>query len=237
MSSIDHYAQLAEIVGSAVDRDGLDRAVRAVYAAHGLGQLTDDQAQGLAELVAARRAQPRQVGRALHQVVNVPELRRRARAGARARSVEHRQRQRSEAAGGWLPAHLAARFTPAQLAVLAVVLREIAANGFCALHVGTIAWRAGVCERTVRHARAEAERLGLLRCHVRGTSVNGLANVIYLGDQAGELVAWLARRRPLKGGKSVPPCSYQVVKKASEAGLGVASVPLRAAPGRVPRPG
>ena len=67
------------------------------------------------------------------------------------------ERRRSRAAAGRLPPALAARFTLAEQAILAVVAVEVAKHGACALTIGHIAALAGVPESTVRNAILEAQ--------------------------------------------------------------------------------
>ena len=59
------------------------------------------------------------------------------------------ERRRSWAAAGRLPPKLAARFTLAEQAVLAVVAVEVARHGACTLTIGHIAALTGVSATTV----------------------------------------------------------------------------------------
>lgn len=233
--STDNYHQLTTLVAATVEASGFDRVMQLAYQANAAGQLTDDETQQLAELVAVRRKAPTGFFSPVSASVDVAKIARRSRCGSRPRSAEHRQRRMVHAAGGWLPPQLAASFTTSELAVLSVILFEIADHGFCDLHVGTIAWRAGVSDRMVRMARAEAERLQLLACWVRGTNRNCLANVITVDPEARELIAWLKRRAPVKGGKTVPPSSYVKTKEAFEGSRGGRVEPSPGT-GRAPRP-
>ena len=59
-----------------------------------------------------------------------------------------------------LPSMLARRFTIGQQAVLKIVADEVRRKGFCALYLGEIAARAGVCLTLARDAIREALRDG-----------------------------------------------------------------------------
>ena len=76
----------------------------------------------------------------------------RSRAGSRPRTDASMERRRRWAASGRLPPGLAARFTLAEQAVLAVVAVEVRSAGDCRLAVGTSRRIAGVSETTVRNA-------------------------------------------------------------------------------------
>src|SRR4051794_41771954 len=77
------------------------------------------------------------------------------------------ERRRRWAASGALPPALAARFTLAETAVLAVLAAEVLRHSACTLTVGHIAALAGVSETTARNALREARGLGLLTIEER----------------------------------------------------------------------
>jgi hypothetical protein len=114
------------------------------------------------------------------------------------------ERRRSWAAAGRLPPQLAARFTLAEAAVLAVVSMEVAKHGACTLTIGHIAAVAGVSETTVRNAMREAQGLGLLRVEERRlTAWRNAPNRVTV--VSAEWLAWM-RLRPRGGGcKSANP--------------------------------
>lgn len=66
-----------------------------------------------------------------------------------------------------LPSMLARRFTIGQQAVLKIVADEVRRKGFCALYLGEIAARAGVCLTLARDAIREASLMGLLTIQER----------------------------------------------------------------------
>jgi hypothetical protein len=108
----------------------------------------------------------------------------------RAKSHERRRRL---AYSGPMPASLAARFTPAEVAVLRVIADEHRDRGGCARSVDEIAARAGVCRRTVQNALRHAERLGLVMITERRQSANrNLPNIVRVVSR--EWLAWLEHR-------------------------------------------
>ena len=91
----------------------LHRIQDAIWKTWGAGGLSDDEAQDLAQLIEARKALP---------ASQKPVQRR---VGSRPRSPASMERRRSWAASGAMPPQLAARFTLAEVAVLAVVAAEV----------------------------------------------------------------------------------------------------------------
>ncbi len=129
-----------------------------------------------------------------------------ARRGSRPRSSASMERRRSWAASGRMPPRLAARFTLAEQAVLAVIAVEVAKGGACTITVGHIAALAGVCNQTVRNAQHEAVALGLIRVEERRLSAwrNAPNRVTII---APEWISWLRLTRKGGGSKSVAPTS------------------------------
>jgi hypothetical protein len=122
----------------------------AMYKAFAAGQITEAEAETLDGLINTRAALP------------APEKPTQRRVGSRPRSSASMERRRSWAAAGRLPPALAARFTLAEQAVLAVVAVEVSKRGACTLTVAHLAALAGTSESTVRNALREAEALGLI---------------------------------------------------------------------------
>ena len=83
--------------------------------------------------------------------------------GTRPRTSASMDRRRRWAASGRLPPQIAARFTLAEQAVLAVVAAEAAKRGACTLTLDHIAAWAGVCRSTVKNALREARQHGSSR--------------------------------------------------------------------------
>jgi len=175
----------------AAPRMELAKIGEALWKAWGQGLLGDDEAQSLSDQIELRKSIP------------APEKPAQRRVGSRPRSAASMERRRSWAAAGRLPPALAARFTLAEQAVLAVVAAEVAKRGKCELtleHVGALA---GVCRKTVKNALREAHALGLVRIEERRlTGWRNLPNRITIASL--EWSTWLRMSRRGGGGKSVP---------------------------------
>ena len=105
------------------------------------------------------------------------------------------ERRRRWAASGALPPALAARFTLAETAVLAVIAAEVLRHSACTLTVGHIAALAGVSETTVRNALRAARGLGLLTIEERRLTVwRNAPNVVRVISR--EWLGWLRLRAP-----------------------------------------
>lgn len=125
------------------------------------------------------------------------------RVGSRPRSPASMERRRRWAASGALPPGLAAHFTIAEQAALAVITAEVRQNGDCRLTVGHIAALAGISETSTRNALREARRLRLLHVQERRlTASRNLPNVIRVVSAA--WLGWL-RLRGKSAFKTVQP--------------------------------
>jgi hypothetical protein len=134
-----------------------------------------------------------------------------ARVGSRPRTDASMERRRSWASSGRLPLRIAARFTLAEHAVLAVVAVEVTGKGECTLTLEHIAALAGVCRSTVKNALREAHSLGLIRVEERRLSAwrNAPNKVTILSP---EWLSWLRLTRKGGGVKSVPTTSTKYSK-------------------------
>src|SRR3954451_16118548 len=126
-----------------------------LWKAYAAGQVTEEQASELTDRLEARKAVP-----AAQKFIQ-------RRLGSRPRSPASMERRRRWAASGALPPALAARFTLAETAVLAVIAAEVLGHSACTLTIGHIAALAGVSETTVRNALRAARGLGLLTIEER----------------------------------------------------------------------
>src|SRR5215212_3817814 len=172
-----------------------------LWKAYAAGQVSEDQASELSALIEARRALP------------APQKPIQRRLGSRPRSPASMERRRRWAASGALPPALAARFTLAETAVLAVIAAEVLRHSRCTLTVGHIAALAGVCGQTVRNALRAAQRLGLLRIEERRLSAwRNAPNIVTITSR--EWTGWLRMRRR-GGGKSVPPTHTEHKQEAA----------------------
>ena len=119
--------------------------------------------------------------------------------GSRPRTDASLERRRRWAASGRLPPGLAARFTLAEQAVLALIAAETVRRKDCRLAVGHLAAIVGVAETTVRNAIREARKLGLMTVEERRlTGFRNDTNIIRIVSP--EWTAWLRLAR--RGGVS-----------------------------------
>src|SRR4051794_26126300 len=173
---------------TAAPRVELGRLSETLWKAWGQGLLSDADAQSIADMIEARRA------------LSVLPPRPRLRVGSRPRSPGHMERRRRWAASGCLPPALAARFTLAETAVLAVMAAEHRRRGDCRLTNQEIADVAGVSITTVKNALRVARTINLLSVEERRLSAfRNASNVVRIVSP--EWRAWL---RLGGGGKSVP---------------------------------
>src|SRR4051794_15204593 len=165
----------------------LAKVASLLWRAYAAGQVSEDQASELSDLIESRRALP------------APPKPLQRRLGSRPRSPASMERRRRWAASGALPPTLAARFTLAETAVLAVLAAEVLRHSACTLTVGHIAALAGVSETTVRNALRAARGLGLLTIEERRlTAWRNAPNVVRIVSR--EWQGWLRLRAPRAGG-------------------------------------
>lgn len=156
-----------------------------LWKAFGAGQVTEAEAEGLANLIEVKAL----------QTSARPPLRKPV--GARPRTNASLERRRRWAASGRVPPNLASHFTTAEVAVLAVIAVEVAKGSDCTLAIGHIAGLAGVGETSVRRALRAAQTLGLITVEERRVSAfRNLTNVIRIVSL--EWQAWI--RLPRSGG-------------------------------------
>src|SRR3954470_3765683 len=166
-----------------------------LWRAYAAGHVTEAEASELSDLIEAKRALP------------APQRPVQRRLGSRPRSPASMARRRRWATSGCLPPALAARFTLAEVAVLAVVAAEHRRRGDCRLTNEEIGDVAGVCLTSVKNSLRAARALGLLSVEERRlTAFRNDSNVVRI--TAPEWRAWLRLRG---AGKSVPrsPTSYK----------------------------
>lgn len=173
-------------------RVGLPAVAEAMWKGWSAGHLTDAEAEELSALIEARKALP-----AATPSSSPGSPRRRV--GSRPRSDTSMERRRRWAAAGRLPPTLAARFTLAEAAVLAVVAVEVGKGGDCRLAVGHLAALAGVSDTTVRNALRQARALGLVTIEERRLAAwRNDTNVVRIVSR--EWAGWLRLRAP--GGRT-----------------------------------
>ncbi len=175
----------------------------AIWKGFAAGAIGEDEAQQLAELIEARK------------VVPPTQVAPRARVGSRPRSGASMERRRRWTGSGWMPPQLAALFTLAEAAVLAVVAAEVAKVARCALPLDAIAALAGVSRSTVKAALRQARVLGLLSIeHRPDRPFRHRPNVVRIVSP--EWQVWLSMRRSSQGGKTSPPTSTHIYSSEAE---------------------
>lgn len=256
---MDVFDEMRLAIGAtAVDR--LGEVAAAVWQAYGAGGLSDEQAEQLDGLLAARRRIAQAVptraltlAAACAQVVpaaapapdgqgTVP-ARAHPRTGSRPRTPESKARRRRWAASGYLPPSLSEAFTPGEQAVMAVVGKHIAARGVCNLAMGHIAALAGVSITTAKRAMRQAVLVGLVTIELRRvTGFRNDTNLVRIASAA--WAAWLRLRlrlprsaRPdlVGGGQLAAGTGVRVPSKGRER-LGNLSHRPIARPDRTTRP-
>ncbi|XYD06462.1 transcriptional regulator (plasmid) [Methylorubrum populi] len=173
----------------AAPRSSVPELNTALWRAFGAGQVTEAEAEEISALIEARQAVPATPAKPARRV------------GSRPRTDASMERRRRWAASGRLPPAIAARFTLAEAAVLAVVTLEVVKRGDCRMHIDHIAAVAGVSRSTVKTALRQARTLGLLTVEERRSSAwRNLSNVVRIISR--EWLAWmrLARQAVAPGG-------------------------------------
>ncbi len=149
----------------------LPKVAALLWKAYGSGQVAEDDAQALSDLIEARKALPASPAPARRAV------------GSRPRSDASMERRRRWASSGAMPPQLQARFTLAEAAVMAVVAAEVRVKGACTLTIGHIAALAGVSATTVRNAMRQAVMVGVIRVEERRlTAWRNAPNRITIGS-------------------------------------------------------
>src|SRR3954467_3230655 len=181
------FAQQLRQAVEAAPRVDLAKMAGLLWKAFAAGQVSEAEATALSEAIELRRAPP---------AAQKPAQRR---LGSRPRMSASLERRRRWAASGALPPQIAARFTLAETAVLAVVSAEVRQHAACTLTIGHIAAVAGVCAQTVRNALRVAQRLGFVHVEQRRVSAwrNRPNRVTILSP---EWTTWLRMAR--RGGAS-----------------------------------
>ena len=192
--------QFHEAVAAARSRAGIDDISRLVWRALAEGHLNEIDAEAISVAIEARRASMR------YQTPKKGDRPSARPAGGLARShcrshdrEQSIRRRRSWVASGWLPPQLAARFTPAEAAALAVVAEEVRKRGRCELCLDRIAAVAGVSRSSVRNALRSARLLELLTvAERRHRGARSETNVVAI--VSAEWLEWLRLGEKRRGG-------------------------------------
>src|SRR3954465_7009517 len=197
--------QVAAAIDDARTLTRLDHLSRSIWQGLAVGAVGDDDAQGLAERLHARRSVLRGEIKPVGVPVGRPSIfppRRLQKAPKRPVAIA---RRRHLAASGPMPPALACKFTVSELAVLGIVGDEVRQHGCCDRCVDELAARAGVCRSMVKNAIRTAARLGLLTVEEGGREGRrNLPNVIRIVSK--EWTSWLAR-----GGRSSRPTAEPLI--------------------------
>jgi hypothetical protein len=191
-----------------------------LWRAFAAGQVSEAEAEALSSLIEIRRALP---------VAPKPMPRH---TGSRPRSPASLERRRSWTASGRLPPTVAARFTPGEAAVLAVVAVEVCRSGDCRWPHGRLAGVAGVSISTVRRALRQARDLGLITVEERRLGAfRSDTNIVRVVSP--EWRAWLHLGG---GGQSGTPTTSRYSKPAFVRGSGSLAGARRGEKGSSARP-
>lgn len=189
------FADEIRRAAEAAPRTKLPGVAAALWRAYGAGQVSEAEAETLSALIDARRALPA-----------APVAARRA-VGSRPRTDTSMERRRRWVASGWLPPALAARFTMAEAAVLAVIAAEVVKRGDCRLCLEHIAAVAGVSRTTAKTAIRQARALGFITVEERRqTTWRNLPNIVRITNTT--WTSWLhhaRRERTMGGGVGTAP--------------------------------
>lgn len=192
-------AQISQAIDGAHTVGALDDLSQLIWKGVAAGAIDDDTAHQLLGEINTKR----QPARDRRQTVGLPASRislfppRRPQPSPRTAKCLSRRRQLI--AAGPMPPHLAANFTPAELAVLMIIREEVRLYGTCSRSIAEIAARAGVGRTTVQNAVRHAVQLGLIIVKERRRrGEKNLTNVIRIVSQ--EWLAWIASWKAAKNG-------------------------------------
>ena len=195
-----NYAYEIRRQAEAAPRAALPAIVSALWKAFGEGHLSETEVEALTGLIEALQAD-------IGTDASKPLGGFKNRLGSRPRTGGSIERRRCWAASGRLPPGLAARFTLAEQAVLALVAAETVRRKGCRLAIGHLAAIVGVAETTVRNAIREARKLGLVTVEERRvTGFRNDTNVVRI--VSAEWTAWLRMARkntPFSSSKEAYP--------------------------------
>jgi hypothetical protein len=184
-------------INAAATRQQLDELLRIVWTDLWPRELSDADAQFLAEAIQARKpeskldpAKPvaKLNGRVVSRFTPRP-CRKRLTDEER---VKRRHRKRVLGSSSMMPDTMRHHFTEGERAALFVISSEIKREGYCALSVDEIGDRAGVRRTTVQNALHQARLLGLLNITERPQrGAKNLTNIIRITSS--EWLTWIKR--------------------------------------------
>ncbi|MCJ2009878.1 helix-turn-helix domain-containing protein [Methylobacterium sp. J-092] len=203
------YAYEIRRQAEAAPRAALPAVASALWKAFGEGHLSEAEAEALSGLIEARQLSGTE--RSAEQAESCAGGSR-SRTGSRARTDASMARRRRWAASGRLPPAIAAQFTLAEQAVLAVITVEVMKRRDCRLALDHLAALAGVSRATVRNAIRQAMVLGFVTVEERRLArFRNDTNIVCIVSR--EWTAWLRLAR--KGGnETLPPSSKEGGRKS-----------------------
>ena len=201
--------QIAVAIEGARGGRHLDEISRLIWRGLSEGQISEDRAQELAERIHTRRTlynataatgaphRPPAGPTGRPSIFGPP--RRPQRPPCRQKAIERRRRV---AASGFAPPAIAARFSTAEQAALAVVVDEHRRRGDCRLPIDAVAARAGCSRTSVQNALRAARAAGLIRITLRPRRGQPhLPNIIEVIDPAWR--TWIKTRGNRRTGHRV----------------------------------
>jgi hypothetical protein len=191
--------QVEQAIDAARGGRALDDISRIIWRGFSEGVIGDDEAQQLAERLHTRRALYSATAAAgapqppLQRHTGRPSIfgppRRPQRPPVRSQAIERRRRI---AAAGAMPPAVAARFTVAEQAVLAIVADEVRHRGRCDRCLDEIAARAGCSRSSAKNAIRAAARIGMIRVTARPRrGQKNLPNLIEI--VSADWISWIKR--------------------------------------------
>ena len=184
-------------INTAATREELDQLLRIVWADLWPRELSDADAQFLAEAIQARKPERKIAAVKPVAKLNCRVVSRFAPRPCRTRlteeeRVKRRHRKRVLGSSSMMPDTMRHHFTEGERAVLFVISSEIKQQGCCDLSVDEIGDRAGVRRTTVQNAMHQARLLGFLNITERPQrGAKNLTNIIRI--TSAEWLTWIKR--------------------------------------------
>jgi hypothetical protein len=166
-----------------------------LWKAHSAGHLDDDQAQGLAERIEAKKPKRQHAHDFSFRPIHAELKPKKQRSPDKQASIERRRKLARQSP---VPPQHVHEFTQGQHAAITVVVGEIRRVGFCDWCIAKIGAVAGICETLVREAMRKARDLGLLSSEQRPRKgQKSLTNIVRIMNRAwaGWLKRWMTGSR------------------------------------------
>jgi hypothetical protein len=195
-------AQISQAIEGAHTVGALDHLSQMIWKGVSAGALDDEAAHELLGAINARRQPARDRRQTVGHQPGRASIFPPRRPQPSPRTAKCLSRRRQLVAAGPMPPHLAANFTPAELAALMIIREEVRLYGACSRSIAEVAARAGVGRTTVQNAVRQAVLLGLIIVKERRQRGDkNLTNVIRIVSQ--EWLAWIASWKAARNGASI----------------------------------